>query len=555
MVGARFAEEVRRRDPAGERAVLTVIGAESHPAYNRVLLSTVLAGGLSAESVRLHGPDWAGERRVDLRTGVAVTAIDRAARRVLLSDGGSEPYDELVLATGSRAWVPPIDGLLVPSGRSVSSATAPDTAVGSGMAGGSDPAGGSDGVNGPDGVNRSDTADGASELADGVATFRDLDDCVRILRLARPGSRVAVLGGGLLGLEAARGLAGRGVRVTVLHPVGHLMERQLDPGASAVLAGALGKLGVDVRLNVMAKRWSPELGLECNDGTTLSVDAVVVSAGVRPETGLAAEAGIAVDRGVLVDDRMGTSDDRVHAIGDCARHPGTVSGLVQPGFEQAEVLAALLTGADPAARYRGTPLVTRLKARGIDLAAVGDALVEPGDDPMDAGVEVLRFEDPWRGRYSKIVLRDDRLIGAIMLGVPDAAASAIQLFDSGAPAPSDRLALLLGRALPGESRDTAGTAAADSPALLPSSALICRCNTVSKGALVTAWRAGATDVDALSRATRASTGCGSCRSAVAGICDWLAAAEPAGAGTATGTAAGAEPAGAVAQSDQGEGAA
>jgi len=172
-----------------------------------------------------------------------------------------------------------------------------------------------------------------------VATFRDLDDCARILELGRPGGRVAVLGGGLLGLEAARGLVGRGVRVTVLHPVGHLMERQLDAGAAGVLAAALRRLGVDVRLNVSAKRWTPGLGLECDDGTTLSVDAVVVSAGVRAETGLAADAGIATDRGVLVDDRMGTSDDRVHAIGDCARHPGTVSGLVQPGFEQAEVLA------------------------------------------------------------------------------------------------------------------------------------------------------------------------------------------------------------------------
>jgi len=169
--------------------------------------------------------------------------------------------------------------------------------------------------------------------------------------------------------------------------------------------------------------------------------------------------------------------------------------------------------------------VTRLKAAGVELTAAGGALTEPG---LDGDLEVLRFEDPSRGRYSKIVLRHDRLIGAIMLGVPDAAASVIQLFDSGAPAPSDRLALLLGRALPGEATSAGGPASpVSSPALLPSSALICRCNTVSKGALVTAWRAGATDVDALSRVTRAATGCGSCRSTVSGICDWLAAAEPA----------------------------
>lgn len=479
MVGARFVAEVRRRDPDGVRARVTVFGAERHAAYNRVLLSSVLAGGLSADQVRLQQPGWAAEHRVRLNAGVRVTAIDRVARRVRLGDGASEPYDELVLATGSRAWIPPIDGLLA----------------------------------------------GDGEPAPGVCTFRDLDDCARILELARPGGRITVLGGGLLGLEAARGLAARGVRVSVLHPVGHLMERQLDSGAGAVLAAALGRLGVDVRLGVLAKRWTPGDGLECDDGGRLSADAVVVAAGVRPETELAAAAGIAVDDGVLVDDRMTSSDDRVHAIGDCARHPRAASGLVQPGFEQAEVLAALLTGADPAARYRGTPVVTRLKARDIDLAALGEVFAD------GAGLETLRLEDSSRGRYAKVVLRDGRLVGAIMLGVPDAAASAIQLYDSGAPAPSDRLALLLGRALPGA--DEGGA----SPARLPATAVICRCNSVSKGALVTAWRAGASDADALSRATRAGTGCGGCRAAVVGIHEWLAAAEGNGAGVAEGEGA------------------
>ncbi|GAA5158689.1 FAD-dependent oxidoreductase [Pseudonocardia eucalypti] len=467
MVGARFAEEVRRRDPDGSRVRLTVFGAEQHRAYNRVLLSGVLGGGLRPEQLHLHEPDWAAEHQVTLRTGTAVTAIDRAARRVRLADGTTEPYDELVLATGSRAWVPPTDGLLA--------------------------------------------EDGA--LAEGVATFRDMDDCVRILRLTGAGGRVAVLGGGLLGLEAARGLVGRGARVTVLHPVEHLMERQLDSGAGGVLAAAMRGLGVDVRLGVLAKRWTPGEGLETDDGAVLPVDAVVVAAGVRANSELAAEAGIVVSGGVTVDDRMASSDDLVHAIGDCASHANTVSGLVQPGFEQARVLADLLTGADPAARYTGSPLVTRLKARDIDLTSVGDALTEES-----AEFEVLRLEDARRGRYAKIVLRDDRLVGAIMLGLPDAGASVVQLFDSGAPAPEDRLALLLGRARPGEPQGELG-----SPALLPSATVICRCNSVDKGRLVAAWRSGATDVAALSRATRAGTGCGGCRQAVSGICDWLSA--------------------------------
>jgi assimilatory nitrate reductase electron transfer subunit len=470
MVGARFVEEVRRRDPKGVRIRLTVLGAEPRPAYNRVLLSTVLAGGLSAPAVELHPAGWAVRSRVDLRTGVTATAIDRE-RRIVHTDedgrSGGEPYDELVLATGSRAWLPPIDGIADPS----------------------------------------------------VVTFRDLGDCERIIALARPGARFAVLGGGLLGCEAARGLAGRGVDVTLVHPKPHLMERQLDAGAGEVLAATLRRLGVDVRLGRTAVAWETGAGLRCTgsagpDGEIVAADALVVAAGVRAETGLAADAGIAVDRGVLVDDRLGTSDARVHAIGDCAQHSGTTAGLVQPGWEQAGVLAELLTGADSGARYRGTPPVTRLKARDVDLATVG----EPGahDGP---GAEVLRFADPVGGRYASLALHGDRVVGGTMIGLPDAAASMIQFYDTGMPAPADRLGLLLGRALPG-APETAD------PGHLPASAVVCRCNTVTKGALVAAWRGGATDVPALSRATRAGTGCGSCGDTVRGICAWLAESDP-----------------------------
>ena len=462
MVGARFAEEVRRRDPEGRRVRLTVLGAEPRPAYNRVLLSTVLGGGLTARDVQLHPGGWAARHRVDLRTGVTATAVDRDARVVHCDDGAAERYDELVLATGSRAWLPPVDGL--DDGR--------------------------------------------------VVTFRDLDDCERILALARPGARFAVLGGGLLGCEAARGLAGRGVRVTVVHPVGHLMERQLDAGAGGVLAAAMSRLGVDVRLGFQAVGWEPGAGLRGADGELMAADALVVAAGVRAEAGLAADAGIAVDRGVLVDDRLATSDERVHAIGDCAQHPGTPAGLVQPGWEQAAVLADLLTGTDPAARYRGTRAVTRLKARDVDLAAVGDPAVL-GEN----GVEVLRFADPTGGRYASLALHGDRVVGGAMIGLPEAASSMIQYYDTGQPAPSDRLGLLFGRALPG-APETAD------PGRLPASAVVCRCNSVTKGALVAAWRDGHTDVGAVARATRATTGCGGCGETVRGICAWLAESDP-----------------------------
>ncbi len=469
MVGARFVEEVRRRDPNGVRVRLTVLGAESWPAYNRVLLSTVLAGGLSARSVELHPSGWAARQRVDLRTGVTVSTIDRERRAVHCSDGVVERYDELVLATGSRAWLPPVDGITDDDGR----------------------------------------------LADEVAAFRDLNDCARILAMSRPGARFAVLGGGLLGCEAARGLAGRGIRVTLLHPMGHLMERQLDPGGGVVLAGALSRLGVDVRLGVAAEAWIAGDGAKCSDGTMVAADGLVVAAGVRAETGLAVAAGVATDRGVLVDGRLATSDDRVHAIGDCAQFPGTPAGLVQSGWEQAAVLADLLTGTDPGARYHGTRTVTRLKARDVDLAVVGDP-----DTLHDTDAEILRFADPVGGRYAAIALRGDRVVGGSMIGLPDAAASMVQFYDTGAPAPEDRLGLLLGRALPGVATETAD------PGHLPAAAVVCRCNTVTKGALVAAWRAGATDPSALSRVTRAGTGCGSCGDTIRGICAWLADSDP-----------------------------
>jgi assimilatory nitrate reductase electron transfer subunit len=470
MAGARLADEIRRRDPAGERVALTIVGDEVLPAYNRVLLSSVVAGTMTPASTHLHDTEWARRHHVDLRLGSKVAGVDRAARTLTLADGTVLEYDALVLATGSRPWIPPVEGLTLTDG----------------------------------------------SLAPSALAFRTMADCEAILEQAVPGAPVAVLGGGLLGLEAARGLAGRGCLVTVVHPVGHIMERQLDQGAARVLARTMEGYGIEFRLGRTAARYVPGDGLKLDDGSLVPADLVIVSAGVRAETGIAAAAGLTVDRGILIDNSLRTSDPRIHAIGDCAQHPETVSGLVQPAYEQAEVLADLVTGVDTASRYRGTPVVTRLKARDVDLATVGDVHT----DVHATDAEVICLADPARGRYAKLVLRDDKVAGAILLGAPDAAATVIQLFDRGMPAPSDRIALLLGRSLP------AGGAAASSPADLPGSAVVCRCNTVSKSALVKAWRNGATGVQELADATRATTGCGSCREAVCGIVEWLSAADP-----------------------------
>jgi assimilatory nitrate reductase electron transfer subunit len=495
MAGARFAAELRAREPD---LTVTVFGAEPERAYNRILLSQVLAGKVGEPDVALVE---VAERGVDVHIGTEVVAVDRAARRVTVRDRhglAQVGYDHLVLATGSRAVVPPLAGLTGPAGPA-------GVARPAGVDGPAGPAGG-DGA-----ADRNGPPAGAAgaRLPERVAVFRTLADCRRILAAARRARGALVLGGGLLGLEAARGLAGRGIAVDVVHPVGHLMERQLDPGASAVLVDTLTRLGITTHLESAATAVAADpagVRLTLADGRELAADLLVVACGVRPETTLATAAGLAVRRGIVVDDRLRTSDPAISAIGDCAEHGETVSGLVAPAWEQARVLADVLAG-DPAARYRPLPTVTRLKADGIDLAAMGS---------LDAGTEQLTFADPVRGTYARLSIEADRLAGAVLLGDNPAVGAVIQLFDRGAPVPADRRSLLLGRAT------GAPVAATGSPALIPDAATICQCNTVRKGDLVACWRAGADTVEAMAAATRATTGCGSCRDAVAGIVDWLA---------------------------------
>ncbi len=431
MAGARLATELSDQD-------VLVLGAEEHPAYNRILLSSVLAGKHRATDIALVGSPKA-------RMGVTVTAIDRLTKTVSTSDGSIEHYDHLVLATGSRAIVPP------------------------GM--------------------------------QGAPTFRTLDDCYEIMKQAETASSAIVLGGGLLGLEAARGLAGRGLRVEVVHAVGHLMERQLDAGASRVLERTLADLGIEVHLNAKATSIEDGRHLHLDDGRVLSADLIVVACGVRPETTLAADAGLLVDRGIVVDQRLRTSDRFISAIGDCAQLGNEVGGLVAPAWEQARVLARQLRGEEPLAVYEPQAPVTRLKASGIDLAAMGQ---------LQGDFEELVFSDPARGTYARVLIGGGQLHGAVMLGDNPAVGQVIQIFDRKLPVPLDRRSLLLGR--------SGGNASAvDSPALMPDAATVCQCNGVSKGALVNCFRDG----DDVVTRTRATTGCGTCKDAVEGIIRWL----------------------------------
>jgi assimilatory nitrate reductase electron transfer subunit len=469
MAGSRVVDEIRRRDP---RLQLTVFGAEPYAAYNRVLLSAVLAGTATADDIRLASTQ-PRTSSLDIRTGVTVVLLDPAASEVVADDGAHVGYDVLILATGSTAHVPAIDGLL------------------------------SDG-----------------RLIRGATVFRTLDDCRAILDAAATADRVVVIGGGLLGLEAARGLAVRGLDVEVVHHAGHLMERQLDAGAGVVLARTLRKLGVRVRVaaRAVAVEGGDEVrGVRLDTGEVVPAELLVVACGVRPEVGLARSAGLALDQGVVVDDTLRSVSHRnVYAIGECAQHAGQIYGLVAPAWEQAKVVADRVTGADPAACYRGSLLVTRLKAAGVDLAMMGETHAEPGT--ADGGAEVVQFVDPARGTYKKVVIRDNRLVGAILLGQIGTVGTVTQLFDRGSPVPPDRLSLLFtGR--------TAATAA-ENPAHLPDRTTICQCNGVTKGAITQCWLAGARDIADVVAQTRATTGCGTCRPAVEGVVDWLAAADP-----------------------------
>jgi len=469
MAGFRFVQELLAGTVA---ARVTVVGEEHGGAYNRVRLPNVLAGTAGPASLELAGEDWYTARGVTLRAGVPAVRIDRGRRLLHLARGPAVPYDVLVLATGSSAVRPAAAGLVGGGGR----------------------------------------------LVPGAVAFRTLADCAEIQALAAGARSAAVLGGGVLGLETARGLAAGGLPVTLLQRGRRLMERQLDAGASGVLARTVRSLGVAVRtgVSVRAVRGRARLtAVELGDGRVLGADLLVLCCGTRPRTGLARAAGLATGAGVIVDDQLrSVTDPAVFAIGECAEHRGRTHGLVAPSWAQAQVaaqvIAAQAAGA-PVPAYTGTPAVVRLKAAGIELAALGSAR-------GGGRAEVITFTDPGRGVYQKLVVRDGRLAGAILLGDTRAAGTVTQLFDRAALLPEDRASLLI-------TPRNAPAAPAGSPVMLPGRATICQCNGVTKAAICAAWQDGARAVAQIADRTRATTGCGTCRDAVEGIVGWLAAAD------------------------------
>ncbi|WP_328538907.1 NAD(P)/FAD-dependent oxidoreductase [Streptomyces sp. NBC_00344] len=373
--GSRLAGQL-----AGSGSAVTVLGEETHAPYNRVLLADVLAGR--------YGPEVISLPATEVRRGVRAVRIDRADRVVQCDDGSAVPYGTLVLATGSNPVLPPLRGL-------------------------------------------------GDELPDGVHPFRTMDDCLALAAAVTGGTRAVVIGGGLLGVSAARALAERGAQVVLAQQGEHLMERHLDLAASDLLRGHLESLGVEVHTECRV-RGLRGTDVQLADGYVLGSDLTVLACGVRPRTGLAGAAGLEVRRGIVVDDELRTSDPDIHAVGDCAEHRGRIYGLAGPAVEQADALAALLTGR--AAAYTGTRALTRLTLPGVgplDLAAFGETTPLPGDD-------VVRLADATRGSYRKVVLRGDRLVGGVLLGDLTAVDELARTWEGDEPLPSTPLFHLLG---------------------------------------------------------------------------------------------------------------
>jgi nitrite reductase (NADH) large subunit len=458
MAGARLVEDIIAADP-DHCFDIVMFGDEPYGNYNRILLSNVLNGTQDPKEIFINPLDWYAANRVTLHAGKRVSRIDREARTVH-ADGVAESYDILVFATGSRPFVPPITGATL----------------------------------------------------HGVFLFRTLDDCREIANYARGKQKAVVIGGGLLGLEAAKGLMTHNLDVTVVEVGPWLMGVQLDQAGGAVLRETIEKLGISVRTGASAKEFIGHTqveGVRFADGGEVAADLVVISAGIRPNKELAQETGLQTNRAILVDDQMRTSDPDIFAVGECAEHRGMVYGLVAPLWEQTKALAAYLTGANLEARYEGSKLATKLKVMGVELASMGRVSdVKPTD-------EVVQFSEPARQVYWKAIIRDGKVAAACLLGDLGPADDLVRLFVSEEPAPSRRLELFFGASTTGKEASLAD---------LPDSHQICDCNGVCKGKIVDAIKAGKCTVQSVGKATRAGTGCGSCKKLVKGLIEAVAGA-------------------------------
>lgn len=387
MASGRLLEQLLNVSP--DSYDITMFGAEPRGNYNRIMLSPVLAGETTYDEIVTHDSDWYAKHGIACRFGETVTKINRAARTVC-SRNGETPYDRLVLATGSAPYIIPVAG---------------------------------------------------KELQ-GVLSFRDLDDVNAMLAVAeRPGAQVVVLGGGLLGLEAAVGLKARGMQVVLLHLMGHLMERQLDPAAGVLLQKELEGRGIAIHCRAQTTAILGHKRAEAvllDDGTIYPADLVVMAAGIRPETRVATDAGLHVERGIVVDDQMQTSDHDILAIGECVEHAGVCYGLVDPIYNMAAVAAKTLLGEQSS--YRSIEIGTHLKVTGMNVFSAGDFLGA-------AGTESMTLSDFGLKTYKKLVIKDERLVGAVLFGDTAHGHWYLDLIRTAAPIAEIRDDLMFGRPL------------------------------------------------------------------------------------------------------------
>ena len=389
MAGMRALEELLKLAP--DLYDITVFGAEPHPNYNRIMLSPVLAGEQTLHEIVLNDLDWYAQHNIRLHLGKTITAIDRIKRVVHAEDGTTAAYDRLLLATGSNPILLPIPGMTLP----------------------------------------------------GVLTYRDIADTEGMIAATAQYKKAVVIGGGLLGLEAANGLKQRGMDVTVVHLAEWLMERQLDRTASGLLQSSLEKKGLQFRLatqtaEIIAGESGRVAAVRFNDGSTVAAELVVVAIGIRPNIELAEKAGLHCNRGIVVSDTMQTYDPRIYAVGECANHRGIAYGLVAPLFDMAKVCANHLAG-HGIGRYTGSMISTKLKVTGIELFSAGDF---QGSD----GSEDITLSDPVRGIYKKLVIKDDKLIGSVLYGDTADGAYYFRLLTDGSKVGEIRDQLMFGEA-------------------------------------------------------------------------------------------------------------
>jgi nitrite reductase (NADH) large subunit len=457
MAGMRTVEELLAIAPA--RYDITVFGAEPHPNYNRIMLSSVLAGEKTIDDIVINRREWYEENGISLHTGDPVVALDKAAKTVTSANGLVVPYDALLLATGSKPLMPPLPGLDLP----------------------------------------------------GVVTFRDIADIEKMLKAAENKQRAVVIGGGLLGLEAAWGLRRQGMPVAVVHLMHTLMERQLDVEAGHLLQKDLTERGLHFFMGGQTEEvmgTDRAEGLKLADGREVPADLVVVAIGIRPNIDLAKAAGLAINRGIEVGDDLRSSDAHIFAVGECIEHRGQVFGLVAPIWEQAKVCAHHLAGLDEAI-YATPPLSTKLKITGIDVFSAGQLAA------VDEGDEELVYRDSARGIYKKVVLRSNKVVGSVLYGDVADGHWYFQLMREKADVAEMRDRMIFGQAFADMS--CKGHGGVD-VAAMSDDTQVCGCNGVSKGKIVAAiLEKGLTSLDEVKAHTKASASCGQCASVVQAI--------------------------------------